>query len=462
LGVGTRVGKTTMFANRYKILLGTGLVAPAPDVEAISTYQHTGWVTRGKTFVHGIHSVPSGSVVRLSAEESDCRTYPIPDQPVVRRARGVAAGEIHTLSESAAQRFATHEERIGIALSSGVDSSYLAALVKNANPGSELHTFSVGYGRSDPELQGAEETARLLGTRHHTTVVTPEHLKSLWPEAIWHLEDPVGRDQYPCVLALSRDAASHVRTLYFGNGSDSSYGGLAVHPHLYWSKKMPVIASWCEDYLSWLRSSDDPRGVVSSALINLLGAASMPRPASIVGVNKQPTRVQFDLADDHPLRTQLAKDILTFDGHAGMKHRLVNSVSGCTVRMPFYDEPMVRHAFSLGDEDKIRWFEGKHELRRAAKACIPSRIAERPKRIQHLRYDETFSSFIDELADVAASREVIVNRGLFNPDSVARLRRHRGAKPYHSKHLYRLWYVIATELWARTFIDNKGATWTPL
>ena len=75
---------------------------------------------------------------------------------------------------------------VGLLLSGGVDSGLLLALM-NLN-GSSWPTYTVGYGSTfaDDELADAEETARLLGSKHTAVTIT----KSMFEKALPRLLHP--------------------------------------------------------------------------------------------------------------------------------------------------------------------------------------------------------------------------------------------------------------------------------
>jgi hypothetical protein len=67
------------------------------------------------------------------------------------------------------------------------------------------------------------------------------------------------------------------------------------------------------------------------------------------------------------------------------------------------------------------------------------------------------SELLDSLADDLLSPQALSSRGLFDPGYVARLRRRPSGRPYSQERAYRLWSLLLTELWARQFLDRRGA-----
>jgi hypothetical protein len=67
------------------------------------------------------------------------------------------------------------------------------------------------------------------------------------------------------------------------------------------------------------------------------------------------------------------------------------------------------------------------------------------------------SELLDTLADDLLAERVLASRRLFDPGYVARLRRRPAGRPYSQERAYRLWSLLLTEIWARHFIDRRGA-----
>jgi hypothetical protein len=57
----------------------------------------------------------------------------------------------------------------------------------------------------------------------------------------------------------------------------------------------------------------------------------------------------------------------------------------------------------------------------------------------------------------AGWRSATAARGFFSRDHVARVLRRRPGVPYSSMQIYRIWSLLLAEIWARTFLDCRGA-----
>ncbi|MDY7014986.1 MAG: asparagine synthase B [Cyanobacteriota bacterium] len=128
-----------------------------------------------------------------------------------------------TLSKSVKKRLMS-DVPVGVFLSGGLDSSIIAALMKDHIP--QLHSFSVGLPHS-PDLKAARLVAEHLGTIHHEYVYTEEEMLEVLPDVIYYLEsyDPaLVRSAIPCYM-VSRLASQYVKVVLSGEGSDELYAG---------------------------------------------------------------------------------------------------------------------------------------------------------------------------------------------------------------------------------------------
>ncbi len=113
---------------------------------------------------------------------------------------------------------------VGVFLSGGLDSSIVAALMKEQVP--ELHSFSVGL-EGAPDLAAARRVAGHLGTVHHEYTYTGEQVLQVLPRVIYHLEswDPaLIRSAIPCYF-VSRLARERVKVILSGEGADELFCG---------------------------------------------------------------------------------------------------------------------------------------------------------------------------------------------------------------------------------------------
>ena len=137
---------------------------------------------------------------------------------------------------------------VGAYLSGGLDSSVLAAIVRNFST-SRLHTFSIAFGDLDyDESAHQTEMARFLGTEHSVARVNHADIGGIFPEVVWHVEVPLMRTAPAPMFLLSklvRDCGFKV--VLTGEGADEFLAGYDIF------KEAKVRQFWAREPDSKLR-----------------------------------------------------------------------------------------------------------------------------------------------------------------------------------------------------------------
>lgn len=127
------------------------------------------------------------------------------------------------LFESIDKRISNKNMYFGVWLSGGLDSSIVAALLKEFSE--RIYTYSVGI-EDSPDLCSAREVASYLGTRHTEYKLNIEELFLSIPKVIYHLESfdaPLVRSSLGNIIASKISASSDV--VFSGEGGDELFAG---------------------------------------------------------------------------------------------------------------------------------------------------------------------------------------------------------------------------------------------
>ncbi|MEM7557049.1 MAG: asparagine synthase B [Cyanobacteria bacterium P01_A01_bin.84] len=150
--------------------------------------------------------------------------YSFPQQDIFLKDVDTIVEKIRkTLTNSVRKRLMS-DVPVGVFLSGGLDSSIIAALMKQHI--THLHSFSVGLPGS-PDLKAARLVAEHLGTIHHEYVYTEEEMLEVLPDVIYYLESfdsSLLRSAIPCYF-VSRLASQHVKVILSGEGADELFAG---------------------------------------------------------------------------------------------------------------------------------------------------------------------------------------------------------------------------------------------
>jgi asparagine synthase (glutamine-hydrolysing) len=110
----------------------------------------------------------------------------------------------------------------------------------------------------------------------------------------------------------------------------------------------------------------------------------------------------------------------------------------------------------VDDALKITRRRQKHILREAMRGIVPDKVLDVPKLPQRMGYDLEFSQALDQLVSKYLSPTRVNERGFFDPLEISTLTQRHPSKPYGAEWGMRLWTAVLTEIWAETFIDQRG------
>lgn len=143
--------------------------------------------------------------------------------PIVDHIRNVR----QTLEQAIIKRLMS-DVPLGAFLSGGLDSSIIAALVRQQV--AELHTFSVGI-EGSADILAARQVAQHIDSVHHEYLYTAQEVIDKLPEIIYHLESfdqDLVRSAIPCYFC-SRMAAQEAKVILTGEGADELFAGYTYY-----------------------------------------------------------------------------------------------------------------------------------------------------------------------------------------------------------------------------------------
>jgi asparagine synthase (glutamine-hydrolysing) len=370
---------------------------------------------------------------------------------------GRLAKELRGTLRRAVQSHMVSDAPLGAALSGGLDSSGVVALMAESSP-RPIDTFTVGHGADDPDIIAARLVAEHWRTNHHEIAIEAGNVADVLPRVVWHLEEPLGQMETVQMFLNYRAAAKFVKVLLIGEGADELFGGYARYK--VFGPRLPLPLAVRKDlYGRVYQHSDEPmatalgraltRGVWGAPPISPLGD-SHPRVAPpLADVSSRGHAVERAMNYDQ--RTILPHLYLKRADAMGMAHSL-------ELRVPFLDRQIVELAARIPGALAVKDGVEKYILRRALAPLLPPAIIRRRKHPLQMRVNAGLVETLDHLCDQLLSPADVKRRGFFEPERVARLRRERPGRFATATErkfwTWRIWSMILCELWARMFLDR--------
>lgn len=228
-------GKSFRFASQVKTLLAGGGVNTSPEPAGHAGFFIWGHIPEPYTLYKGIRALPAGHTLTVgqTGPGSLKQFYSIP--AILRDAEQSRTQELPPAERNACLRNALVDTvqhhliadvPVGVFLSSGIDSTTLAALA--VEQGAKLRTVTLGFeefrGTANDEVPLAEEVARVLGAEHQTIWVTGKDFADERERLFEAMDQPSidGVNTYFVSLAARR---AGLKVAISGLGGDELFAG---------------------------------------------------------------------------------------------------------------------------------------------------------------------------------------------------------------------------------------------
>lgn len=420
-----------LFASEVRALLVSGCVPARLSAEALPSYLLFGSVGEPSTLVEGVSSLPPGYCMTIPIGRPVAPPEPRPYWNFARVAGQNAnakrapeqsadspARQVRALLESAVKSHLIADVPVGVFLSSGLDSTAIAALASRAQAG--VHTFTVAFPDVEfSEAERARHTAQHLGTAHSELLLSDREMLDRLEEAISAFDQPSmdGINTY-FVSWAARQAG--LKVALSGLGSDELFGGYPSFRTTFQVAHLSAMARFVPQPIRALlaapfekfRSLQSSPDAFQKALAAWLDPASLPHPYFFTRALFTPRAAASHLReipspwDSLPwwrwladsAREARSMDRFTAVSWLELRSYLVNTLLRDTdamsmrqsleVRVPFLDSPLVECVLSLPESAKRGPAGPKSLLIKALGDLLPPEIVAQPKRTFTFPWDK--------------------------------------------------------------------------
>jgi len=437
------------------------------DRVALANFVRHGYVPGPRSIYEGVWKLqPAHLLLWKEGVVHQSRYWEIQPEiePSLVRTSEEASRHLETILGDAVERQLVSDVPLGAFLSGGIDSSAVAALMKERASG-PVKTFSVGFDNPDyNEAHYARRVAEHLGTDHTELYVREADAVAAAYEIPDLYDEPFADSSAIPTVLLSRLTRKAVTVALSGDGGDELFGGYTHYHKLQrllglFSLPFPVrkrlsgLASYCpassiRNGLLHLRQRDH------AALAFQLSSGSDEETLELLcgQGTAAPNEVYLKAFRDAPVsdpvrRTMIADskvylpdDILTKVDRASMS-------VGLEARVPLLDHHVV--SFAAGLPLRLLWGSGgdKAPLRALVYRRLPGALFNRPKKGFSIPIGELLRSELKEWTSSHLAPARLSEEGLLAPDAVSasldEARRRGGV----SEETTLLWRLLCFQRW---------------
>ncbi len=469
-----------IFASEIKCILEHPAYERALNEDALEQYLCFQFSALDETFFKDIFKLPPAHCMTVRADGAvEMRRYWRPEYAFDEgRSREDTVEAIDAAMRESVRYHNVADVEVGSFLSSGIDSSYMAACLAKENPA--IKTFTVGFAEYEgerDEITWARELADELHIANSSKHIGEEEYWASLPRVQWHMDEPSADPSAVALYFVDQIAAEQVKAVLSGEGADEFFGGYRVYQtpfanaKLSWapkgmlkgaSKAARALGVRGANYLE--RASETPEDWYYT---NANGVAFSPEERERLRAGKRAAGVLRPAAPqeliapayaevaglDDTTRMQyvdlffwLVGDILLKTDKMSMAHSLES-------RVPFLDKRVFEVSATIPTRLKANGEQTKLTLREAAERAIPKDWAQKEKLgfpvpvVNWLRQDR----YYDEIkawftGDIAAK--------FFDTGELVRLLDEHKAGADRSR---KIWIVYMFLMWYKIyFVDQKA------
>tara|TARA_Y100001960_G_C14778349_1_gene884786 strand:- start:4622 stop:6349 length:1728 start_codon:yes stop_codon:yes gene_type:complete len=381
------------FASEPKGLFAAG-IPQENNLTAWSTYLEFGTYEHGEyTFFEGVNQLRAGHCMTITSDGAvhletyyDLAEVVGPANEKIEDEDKISAEYFSMLGNSVDICFRS-DVPVGIAISGGVDSSILMAMIrKSGQDPSQIKAFT--YTCDDPKYDETPWVKELLVQQNHPWYISRtkcETIPDLITKTALNQEEPFGGFNTLCLSELSRLAQLEgVTVLLDGNGLDEQWAGYEYYSKTDWTS---------EEYLRGPVQASKTSPVRPDCLTPELRGKSEALDF------RRPFNSMLDNLRYRDLVYTKIPRALRFADRASMIHSR-------ELRIPFLDHRLVEYSFKVPPSSLICDRQHKYLLRRMAKGIVPDSVLKAQKRPLHTPQREWLANELSGFAgDLIHSRK---------------------------------------------------------
>lgn len=462
-----KMGETLMWGSEIKSFLDHPHFKKELNTDVLETYLTFQYSPTTETFFKNVYKLPAAHCFTYKNGEMNVRRY---WEVKFHADNGPSLEDwVNRISDTFKNSVEVHkfaDVEVGSFLSSGVDSSYVAA-VANVDK-----TFTVGFGEDEKynEIGYAKEFSKYINKENFSKVISPEEYWNSLSKIQYHMDEPLADPAAVALFFVCQIASEKVKAVLSGEGADEIFGGYNIYHNpadmaSYFKIPRPIrkaVGAVAEklphkhgiNYL--IRGSKDlderfignayifsekERKDILSIKTNAPDAMAITKPFyDKVRDQDQVTQMQYI-----DLHLWMTGDILLKADKMSMAHSL-------ELRVPFLDRKVMELAEQIPVKDRVTETETKYAMRLAAlQACSPQTAKKKklgfpvPIRVW-LKEDKYYNIVKDKFTSPQSAQ-------FFHTDKLVQLLDdHRAGKYDYSR---KIWTVFSFLVWYDVYFSDN-------
>lgn len=412
-----------------------------------------------ETFFKGIYKLMPSHCFTFKDGKMNIRRY---WEPKFEADENITLDELVNKIDNAMQdsieKHKISDVEVGSFLSSGVDSSYVAACFNGDK------TFTVGFDYEKyNEIDYAKKLSERINIDNYSKLITTEEYWDAISKIQYHMDEPLADPSAIALYFVSQTASKHVKVALSGEGADEFFGGYNIYREpfsLAPMKKLPKPIRKClgsiasavpfkikgKNYLIRASKELNERFIGNAFMFNIKDRNKILKHPTGKYPFTELTKPYYDKVQglDDVTKMQYIDIHFWLIGDILLKADKMSMAHSLEVRVPFLDKEVFNVARTVPTKFKVNKTNTKYAMRMAAHRYLPDMVAEKKKlgfpvpiRIW-LREDKYYNIVKSAFTSNAADK-------YFNTKELLKLLdRHKAGKEDNSR---KIWTVYMFLVW---------------
>ena len=455
-----------LFGSEIKSFLAFPDFKKEVNTVALENYLTFQYSVLDETFFKGVYKLKPGHYLVYKDGKIDVKRY---FQPKFEPEKAGLQDTIKKIEDVMLDSVKTHkisDVEVGSFLSSGVDSSFVAATFKGDK------TFTVGFDYEKyNEIGYAEKLSEKVGIDNYSKIISTDEYWDSLGKIQYHMDEPLAAPSAVALYFVSKLASKHVKVALSGEGADEFFGGYNIYREpmdLQITKLIPKpLRKGIAAIMKALPFRFKGKNYLIRASMDLedrfIGNAKMFSEKERERILKNPTGkynhkeitkpyYDFTKGQDDVTRMQFIDLNLWMVGDILLKADKMSMANSLEVRVPFLDKEVFEVARHVQPDYRVNREATKYAFRMAAKDYLPEEVASKkklgfPVPTRVWLKDEKYYNIVKTAFQSEAAQKY------FNTDKIVKyLDDHKNGKADNSR---KVWTIYMFLVWYNQFFGNE-------
>jgi len=353
---------------------------------------------------------------------------------------------------------------VGSFLSSGVDSSFIAAS-SNVDK-----TFTVGFeNKGYDETSYAKELSNTIGCQNISKTITKEEYFLKFPEIQYYMDEPLADASAIALYFVANTASKHVKVSLSGEGADEIFGGYNIYTEPYnlslyykvpyfFRRFIGIIAYPFRNtrginFLIRTSKKTEDKYIGNAFIFDQNEISKVTRHHGKENQYRKLTKPFYEKVknQDEIVKMQYIDFNFWLIGDILLKADKMSMANSLEVRVPYLDKVLIESARKLPTEYKVKAKKTKYLFRTIANEVLEDKFANKKKLgfpvpiREWMKEDSIYEMIYNEFED---------GEKFFNKNYILKLLSdHRKGKKDNSR---KIWAIYSFLIWHKQYFKSEN------